>query len=175
MPNISDFLAQVSGGGARSNQFKVTVGFPAVAMAGGETEKLEFLVRTATLPPSNIEESEVFYRGRRIPLVGDRTFEQWTMGVLNDTDFALRDAFERWSNAAAGHATPNGIINPTEYMVDFSATQIDHNDNVLKVYTFVGGWPQNVGEISLDQSEQGTIETFDVTMSYIYWESNTTT
>ena len=175
MPNIADFLSQMSGGGARNNQFKVTVPFPGFAIGTGtETEQLEFLIRTANLPASTVEETEVFFRGRQIPIAGERTFEAWEIEVLNDTDFALRDAFERWSNAVAEHSTPNGIINPTEYMVDFTAQQLDRNDNVLKTYNFVGGWPQQIGAIELSQEEQGTIETFDVSMRYIYWDSNTT-
>lgn len=175
MASISDFLNQMSGGGARANHFKVTIPFPGFATSTGrETEQLEFLIRSATLPPSNIEEAETFFRGRRVPIAGERTFEQWNIEVLNDTDFALRDAFERWSNGASEHSSTNGLMNPQEYMVDFTAEQLDKNEEVIKTYNFVGGWPQNVGEIELNQSEQGTIEQFGVTLSYIYWESNTT-
>ena len=36
MANITDFKAKLAGGGARANQFKVTMPFPGYAQVGGE-------------------------------------------------------------------------------------------------------------------------------------------
>ncbi len=40
MANINDFKAKLAGGGARANQFKVTMPFPGYAQVGGEIEDL---------------------------------------------------------------------------------------------------------------------------------------
>ena len=50
MPNINDFKARLAGGGARANQFKVTMPFPGYAAVGGETADLAFLCQAAAIP-----------------------------------------------------------------------------------------------------------------------------
>ena len=49
MANINDFKAKLAGGGARANQFKVTMPFPGYAQVGGEIEDLAFLCTTAQI------------------------------------------------------------------------------------------------------------------------------
>jgi len=87
MANINDFKAKLAGGGARSNQFKVTMPFPGYAQVGGEIEDLAFLCRSTTIPAMNIGVVNVPFRGRQIKIAGDRTFDEWSVTVLNDTNF----------------------------------------------------------------------------------------
>ena len=98
MANISDFKAKLAGGGARSNQFKVTMPFPGYASVGGEIEELAFLCRATSIPSMEIASIPVPFRGRSIKIAGDRTIPDWSITVYNDTNFKLRDAFERWQN-----------------------------------------------------------------------------
>ena len=98
MANINDFKAKLAGGGARQNQFKVTMPFPGYSQVGGEIEELAFLCKGTQLPAMNIPSFTVPFRGRQIKIAGDRTYADWTITVLNDTNFKLRNAFERWSN-----------------------------------------------------------------------------
>ena len=98
MANINDFKAKLAGGGARANQFKVTMPFPGYSQVGGEIEELAFLCKTTQLPAMNVPSFSVPFRGRQIKIAGDRTYADWTISVLNDTNFKLRNAFERWSN-----------------------------------------------------------------------------
>ena len=99
MANISDFKARLSGGGARPNQFKVVCPFPGYAQVGGEIEDMAFLCKSASLPAMNIGNISVAFRGRDIKIAGDRpTFPTWSTTIINDTDFKLRNAFERWQN-----------------------------------------------------------------------------
>ncbi len=98
MANINDFKAKLAGGGARSNQFKVTMPFPGYAQVGGEIEDLAFLCRATTIPAMNVGVVEVPFRGRKIYIGGDRTFDTWSITVLNDTNFKIRNAMERWQN-----------------------------------------------------------------------------
>jgi hypothetical protein len=90
MANISDFVSKLKGGGARANQFKVTMPFPGFAQVGGETEAMAFLCRATTLPASTIGEVIIPFRGRNIYVAGDREFETWDTTIINDTDFLIK-------------------------------------------------------------------------------------
>ena len=98
MPNINDFKAKLRGGGARANQFRVTMPFPGYAAVGGETENMSFLCTSTTLPGMTVAEVAIPFRGRELYVAGDRTFATWTTTILNDTNFLIRNAYERWLN-----------------------------------------------------------------------------
>ena len=97
---ISDFKSKLTGGGARANLFEVVLTFPDIVQPATDVlDKSRFLVKGARLPASNIAQIEVPFRGRALKIAGDRTFDSWTVTVINDTDFAIRSAFENWMNA----------------------------------------------------------------------------
>ena len=98
MPNINDFKSRLAGGGARANQFKVTMPFPGYAAVGGETSDLAFLCQSTSLPGMTLTNVAVPFRGRVLNIAGDRTFNPWSVTVMNDTDFKLYRAMERWMN-----------------------------------------------------------------------------
>lgn len=175
MANINDFKAKLAGGGARANQFKVTMPFPGYAQVGGEIEDLAFLCRGAALPPSVLGLVEIPFRGRNIKIAGDRTVDSWTITVLNDTNFKLRNAFERWSNGINNMTDNEGLTNPVDYQVDAFVDQLDRNGNTIKSYTLRGAWPLNISDIQLDYDQKTEIETFTVELQYQFYESNTTT
>jgi len=95
MPNINDFKAKLAGGGARANQFKVIMPFPGYAQVGGEIEDLAFLCQGTSIPAMTVTNVNVAFRGRNIKIAGDRTIDEWSVTVYNDTNFKLRNAFER--------------------------------------------------------------------------------
>ena len=175
MANINDFKAKLAGGGARSNQFKVTMPFPGYAQVGGEIEDLAFLCRATTIPAMNVGVVEVPFRGRKIYIGGDRTFEPWSVVVLNDTNFKLRNAFERWQNGINNMSDNEGLSNPVDYQVDVFVDQLDRNGNTLKSYTLRGAFPTEVAAIDLNYGTNDEVETFGVTFQYQYFETNTTT
>ena len=175
MANINDFKAKLAGGGARANQFKVTMPFPGYAQVGGEIEDLAFLCTTAQIPAMNVGLVNVPFRGRQIKVAGDRTFADWSITVLNDTNFKLRNAFERWQNGINNMTDNEGLSNPVDYQVDAFVDQLDRNGNTLKSYTLRGAYPTEVGSIELSYSENDAVETFGVTFQYQYFETNTTT
>ena len=175
MPNINDFKAKLAGGGARSNQFKVTMPFPGYAQVGGEIEDLAFLCRATTIPAMNVGVVEVPFRGRKIYIGGDRTFDTWSITVLNDTNFKIRNAMERWQNGINNMSDNEGLTNPVDYQVDAFVDHLDRNGNTVKSYTLRGVFPTVVAPIELTYDEQTAIEQFDVTFNYQYFESNTTT
>ena len=175
MANISDFVSKLKGGGARANQFKVTMPFPGFAAVGGETESMAFLCTATSLPESTLGTVTIPFRGRIINIAGDRTFGTWDTTILNDTDFLIRNAIERWSNGMNNMSDNEGLVNPVDYQVDAFVDHLDRNGNTIKSYTFRGMFPVSVGSIALTYDPATALETFECTWRYQYWESNTTT
>ena len=99
--NITEFRSRLTGGGARANLFEIEIAFPDDLGIDFNlvTDKVPFLVKAAEIPASNLGNIPVPYRGRVLPVAGDRTFDPWTVTVINDTDFQIRDAMEKWSNS----------------------------------------------------------------------------
>ena len=175
MANINDFKAKLAGGGARPNQFKVTMPFPGYAQVGGEIEDLAFLCTATSIPAMSVGNINVPFRGRQIKIAGDRTFGDWSVTILNDTNFKLRNAFERWQNGINNMSDNEGLTNPVDYQVDAFVDHLDRNGNTIKTYTLRGLFPTGIGEIDLNYDEQAAVEEFGVTFRYQYFESNTTT
>ena len=169
---INDFKAKLVGGGARNNLFKVTANFP--AYAAGNVELASFLIKSAQLPASLVAPITIPFRGRQLQIAGDRTFEAWGVTVINDTNFQLRNAFERWMNGINAHAANTGETNPSQYMADLAVEQLDRQGQVLKRYDFRGCWPSAVSAIDVSYDSENTIEEFGVEFQITYWESNTT-
>ena len=68
-----------------------------------------------------------------------------------------------------------GLTNPADYQVDAFVDQLDRNGATLKSYTLRGAFPVTIAPIELTYDEQQAVEQFDVTFSYQYFETNTTT
>lgn len=169
---IDDFKSKLTGGGARANLFKVLINFPGYAQ--GDVELTSFLCKAAQLPASILAPIEVKFRGRTLKMAGERSFEPWTITVINDTDFRLRDAFERWSNGINNHNANTGLVNPTDYFADLAVEQLDKDGSTLKSYDLRGCWPTNVSPIELSYETEGAIEEFTVEFQVQYWEASTT-
>ena len=175
MPNINDFKSRLRGGGARANQFKVTLPFPGYAAVGGETSDMAFLCTATSTPASTVASVAVPFRGRSLYVAGDRTFEEWSTTVLNDTDFKIYRAVERWLNGINNMSDNEGIANPADYQVDAFIDHLDRNGTTLKSWTFRGLFPTALPGIALAYGTNDTVETFDVTWRYQYFETDTTT
>ena len=173
MAMIDDFKANLIGGGARANQFRVTVTPPPGIAIGLDVRRASFLVTTTSLPGQVMGEIAVPFRGRNIYIAGDRTFDEaWTATFYNDTDFMIRNAMERWSNGINDFADNTGVIAPADYQSDLTVEQLDRDDAVLKTYIFRSAWPTTVGPIELSSATADAIETFDVTWRYQHFEAS---
>ena len=176
--NITDFRSRMTGGGARSNLFEVEITFPGGIGISESlvSDKVPFLVKAAEIPSSNLGNIPVPYRGRVLPIAGDRTFDPWTVTVINDTDFSIRDAMEKWSNSINDIQTAQGTINPADYQTSAKVKQLSRKGgvdpgaiDVLREYRFEGIYPNVVSSIPLDYGATDQIEEFQVTFNYLFY------
>ena len=173
MAQIDDFKAQLIGGGARANQFKVTITPPAGIATGLDVRRASFLCKASTLPAFVIPEIAIPFRGRNIYVAGDRTFDEaWTTTFLNDTDFALRTSLELWQNGINDLAEATGVVAAADYQTDLTVAQIDRDDTVLKTYIFRSAWPLSIAAIPLDAGSADAIEEFECTWRYQHFEAS---
>ena len=177
--NITEFRSRLSGGGARSNLFEVEIGFPEGLGVDENlvTDKVPFLVKAAEIPASNLGNIPVPYRGRVLPVAGDRTFDPWTVTIINDTDFLIRDAMEKWSNSINDLQTAQGTIDPSVYQRNAFVKQLSRQgtspsdtEKILRAYKFEGIYPNTVSSIPLDFGATDQIEEFQVTFNYLFYE-----
>ena len=177
--NITEFRSRLSGGGARANLFEVEIAFPEelVIDLNLVTDKVPFLVKAAEIPASNLGNIPVPYRGRVLPVAGDRTFDPWTVTIINDTDFQIRDAMEKWSNSINDLQTAQGSVDPAVYQRSALVKQLSREganpgdpEKVLRTYNFEGIYPNTVSSIPLDFGATDQIEEFQVTFNYLFYE-----
>ena len=173
--SIVDFRSRMTGGGARSNLFEVNIKYPGSIDDGTATSNGEFLIKAAEIPAANLGNIPVPFRGRVLPVAGDRTFDPWTVTVINDTDFKIRDRMEKWSNFINDIQTSQGAVNPEDYQTSATVQQLgrsaaSNNIPILRSYQFVGIYPNAVSSIPLDYGATDQIEEFQVTFNYLYYE-----
>lgn len=187
---LSQFKNRLAGGGARPNLFEVNIpSFPAalgrrVWRNGGKRENgtFKFLAKAAQLPASTIAEVPVPFRGRILKVAGDRTFDTWTVTIINDEDFQLRTAFEQWMNVMSKLNDATGVTNPSSYMTDAYVTQLGRGrvaestrnrrggrSSTLRNYKFFDVFPTEVSAIELSYDNTDQIEEFTVTFQVQYF------
>ena len=171
MSNIDDFKASLIGGGARANQFRVTITPPPGIAIGLDTRKSSFLAKASNLPGQTLGEIPVPFRGRNIYIAGDREFETWSTTFINDTDFSVRNAIERWMNGINDLASNTGVTELGDYQTDLTVEQLDRDDTILKTYRFVNAYPQTIAQIDLSYETTNAIEEFEVTWRYQHFVS----
>jgi hypothetical protein len=176
--NVSEFRANMTGDGARPNLFSVTLVFPTFVTNGSAAgQKVTFMAKGAQLPGSTVGTVPVFYFGREMKLPGNRTFPDWTLQIINDEDFAVRNALESWMNTINSHSgnlRGESAMRPSDYSVDATVTQYGKDGSSLKKYKFVGVFPLDVAPIDLDWGSNDSIEEYSATFAYQWWESDTT-
>ena len=162
--NVQEIRSQLTFGGARSSLFQVTITNP--SNSTGDI-KVPFLVKAAQVPASSLGTIEVPYYGRKIKLAGDRTFGDWTVTVINDEDFLIRNAMEQWSHQI--NAMQRNVRELAGYKSDGFVTQYGKDKTPLRTYEFRGIFPTEVSAIELDWGATDTYETFTVTFQYDWW------
>jgi hypothetical protein len=168
--NIQEIRSQLVLGGARASLFQVQISNPA---NGAGDIKVPFMVKAAQIPASTTGVIEVPYFGRKIKVAGDRTFAEWTVTIINDEDFLIRNAMEQWSNSINSHAgniREFGSASPLLYKSNAQITQFSKTGVPIREYTFNGMFPTEVSAIEMAWETTDAIEEFTVTFQYDFWE-----
>ena len=185
---LSDFKSRLVGGGARPNLFECVLAFPqGLSTEVQVDEDFTFMVKAAQLPASNVNVIDIPFRGRNLKVAGDRTFDPWTITVINDTNFKLRNAFERWMNFINRHDDNAGVITPAAYQTEMVVHQLGRGNEVngtngqlpdngakipvLKSYKFFGTFPTNVSPIELSYDAADSVEEFTVDLQVQWWDA----
>ena len=186
---ITDFKTALQGGGARPNLFEVDIPvIPAVTEGiDWDADTFKFLCKAAALPASNVAPIDVPFRGRILKVAGDRTFDTWTVTVINDEDFKLRSAFELWMNGISKLDNNTGATQPSSYMANAIVHQLGRgadkgrhsttNSEIaggtaikpLRTYMFNDIFPTNISQIDLSYDTGDTIEEYTVEFQVQYW------
>ena len=181
--NITNFRDRLVGGGARPNLFEVNIELPDGVIGQADyRDDVRFMVKAAEIPAAKIGNIPVPFRGRVLPVAGDRTFDPWTVTVINDSKFNIRDAMEQWSNKINDLQFDVGDISPSNYQTKAEVFQLSRGGkttsasstggetiNVLRTYNFEGIYPSVVSSIPLDYGATDSIEEFQVTFNYLFW------
>ena len=170
---ISDFKGALIGGGARNNLFEVELTTLPAGISWNSSD-FSYMCKAATLPASNIANIDIPFRGRIFKVAGDRTIDPWTVTIINDENFNLRNAFEEWADLIAKLENNLGATDPEAYMVNAKVYQLGRgstpnsksnsgtSNSVLKEYEFFNIWPSTVAAIDLSYDSTDSIEDFTV-------------
>ena len=186
--SITNFRDRLVGGGARPNMFEVNITLPEQVQGLGDiSQDMRFLVKAAEIPAANIGNIPVPFRGRVLPVAGDRTFDPWTVTIINDAQFNIRDAMEQWSNLINDLQFDVGDINPADYQTKAEVFQLSRQSQgsggqtagkggeiiqTLRTYNFEGIYPTEVSSIALDYGATDQVEEFQVTFNYLFWTTD---
>jgi hypothetical protein len=167
--NIEEFRSRLGAGGARPNQFRVTLNFPTIAESDNT---YSILVSGAAIPASTVNPAIIQYRGREIKLAGERIFDPWTVTIVNDTNQSLRRPFEQWLDSMNQKDDNRGNLNPVDYFQDIEIEHLDRNDAVLPggKYILYDAFPINMSEIALQYAQNDILEEYTVTFQYQDYE-----
>ena len=169
--NVQQFRSNMRGDGARPNLFNCELPFLG-NLLGTAAVNFNFMCRAAQLPGSTVNQIPVNYFGRELKFSGNRIFTEWTVTIINDEDFKIRNTFEKWMSALNSHVgNLRSLVSPLNYQKDGYVTQFGKAGNVIKEYKFVGMFPIEVSPIELDWGANDSIEEFAVTFAYQWWES----
>jgi hypothetical protein len=171
--SIEEFKAVLQGGGVRPTMFQVEMAFPDAVVVDPTQADNEgtYLIKAAQLPASTVGFVEVPFRGRKLKVSGDRTFEDWSVTVTNDVSFGLRKGFEKWSELIQNMNFALGSNELNDYFASAVVRQLDRDGNQLRAYRFEGIWPTEVAAIDVDFDTPDTVEEFGVTFKVQYWSA----
>jgi len=173
--NVNQFRTQLQGDGARPNLFEVRLNFPSFAnLSSSAAQKSTFMVKTAALPGSTLGMVTIPYFGREVKVAGNRTFADWSVTIINDEDFTIRNSMESWVRGINENVTNlrnTRARTSQQYGVDAVVIQYGKDGRQLKQYRFVGMFPTDISQIDLDWGSNDMIEEYTVNFAYQYWEA----
>ena len=181
--NASTFKTSLvsAGGGARPSLFKIKLEASLAGVSGIDGSDA-FLVKAAAMPASNIAPLAVNYAGRAYKWHGFRTYDVWTVTVINDESFSIRNKMMEWMRKISGmmdgsrktaYGDPS-ITGGTWFDGEGTVQQLGVDGSVKQTYTMYNMWPTELGEIAVDWSSDA-LEEYTIGFAYDYWSQGSGT
>jgi hypothetical protein len=168
--SIDEIKGAMRFGGARPTLFQVILTMPPGIV--GDLSTLQFMARATQIPASNLGLIQIPYIGRKVKIAGDRTYDPWTITVMNDEDFKIRNSLEVWNqriNTHVGNLRDGNLQEERLYKSVGTVTQFGKQGDVLRTYSLAGCFPETVSAIDLDWNSNDQIEEFQVVFQYDYF------
>ena len=162
MATIDEFIAQLICGGPRPNRFRVFI-----PRSGN---RIEFLCKAAAIPAATLGEIPVNFRGHILKLAGYRTFEDWSVTIINDSEFSARSSLEAWQQDIQELDSGVGMASNDYLLSRAFVEQLGKDDAVLARYEFFNMYPKNIAAIELNYETVDALEEFTVDFTYSHWE-----
>ena len=182
---VSTFKSKLAAqsGGARPALYEVDINHFTGDSSFSPNQNI--LVKAASIPPATIAPLAVNYAGRAYKWQGFRTYDNWTVTVINDEDFGIRNKMMSWMRLMSGKLEGDrtfGFGDPTassKNWLDGDATvkQLSTSGGVKQTYKFDYLWPTEIAGIPVDWSSDA-IQEYTITFCYDYWthgKGNSTT
>jgi hypothetical protein len=141
-------------------------------------------IMTASLPKYKIHNQPTKFMGMNFNLPGSADYEgndAWTVKFRCDLPFDIRHAVETWQHqvftqmeqpllqsAVTGGGT--GLYNLPDMGQTVEMILHDRTGNPYRQYKLVGCYPISIGEMTYDQTGNGTVRELEVTLAYQWWE-----
>ncbi len=178
---VSEFKTNLKGGGARPSLFTVDIDAALTQLGIAPPASSKFLIKGASIPTSTIGSYDVFYHGKAIHVAGDRSFETWDTTIINDEDFGIRIAIEKWMDLIADHKlnirseslSQKKEGENADYKKSIKVTQFSKSGKHLHHYHFLGAFPTALSAIALDWATASEMEEYTVTWTYDRWMPGT--
>jgi hypothetical protein len=135
-------------------------------------ERIAITAKATSIPASTLGSIPIRYFGREVKFAGTRVFQPWNITVLNDEDFAVRQALETWSNLINAHEAnlrDPGLHKNNQYRTTATVTQFSKIGTAIRSYEFVNIFPVQIDPIQLSWDDGESIEQYGVTFDYDYW------
>lgn len=168
--NISNFMSRFDGG-ARPTLFELEInpGITGLSVLNGANTKV--FCKATTLPASTLGTIPVNFMGRVVNIPGDRTYEDWTITVLNDEKMELRRYFETWNSHFNQHGSNKANVDAKTYLSQIANStvlvkQLNRNHGISRTYQLENIWCENVQATDLSYDTLDTISEFQVTFKY---------
>ena len=99
---VSTFKSSIAkqSGGARPALYQIDINGKDTTTSFSNSENI--LCKAASIPPANIAPLAVNYAGRAYKRNGFRTYDNWTVTVINDENFGIRNKMMQWMRKMSG-------------------------------------------------------------------------
>lgn len=174
MASISAFRGAIRSGVQRQHSWQVQVNFPVYAGSNDTVRQASLLARTTALPPSNVGVMDLNWGGRKLPLPGDRTYEEFTVNFIGVNDNNVYKAFQRWSEAINGSDTNTGLALLDDFMRDIQLDLKTVAGDTTMSYVLRDAWPTKIEGVELDAGATDSYTNFNVTFVYINYQADFT-